>query len=43
MDLGSRKLILSTQWRRYGGERSEDEPAERLYPYEMALFGETGG
>ena len=43
LDGESRRLVFSTQWQRYGGERADDEPAHHLYPYELVLFGECGG
>ena len=33
-------MIFSTEDRRYGGERTEGEPAEMVLPYELLVFGD---
>ena len=35
----SRPLLLSSAEQRYGGPHAPGEPWQRLYPYELALFG----
>jgi len=42
LELRSARLLLSTEDVRYGGSRRVDRLLERLFPYELALFRETG-
>lgn len=39
LDVGTRRLLLSTEDRRYGGQRTREVPVDFLAPYELVVFG----
>jgi maltooligosyltrehalose trehalohydrolase len=41
LELGSGRLLLSTEDVRYGGNRRADQALERLLPCELAVFGRS--
>jgi maltooligosyltrehalose trehalohydrolase len=42
ISLGRRKLLISTEQRRYGGEREGHHTTDVLRPYEVMIYGDVG-